>query len=48
MQATVAQPKLAFGIDDVSKCYNGSLFVKGIMLGQVDKLSVRTADGIFN
>jgi hypothetical protein len=37
-----------FGIDEVSKCYNGSLFAKGIMLGRVDELSVRMADGIVN
>jgi hypothetical protein len=37
-----------FGIDDVSKCYNGSLYAKGIILGRVDELSVRMADGIVN
>jgi hypothetical protein len=37
-----------FGIDDISKCYNGSLYAKGIILGRVDELSVRMADGIVN
>jgi hypothetical protein len=38
--------EVRFGIDDVSKCYDGSLFAKGIMLARVDELSVRMADGI--
>ncbi|KAI6082596.1 heterokaryon incompatibility protein-domain-containing protein [Hypoxylon rubiginosum] len=35
-----------FGIDDATKTYTGSLFAKGIILGEIKRLSTRMADGI--
>ena len=37
---------IRFGIDDATKGYVGSLFAKGIVLGEVEHLSTRMADGI--
>ncbi|KAK7917700.1 hypothetical protein PG985_011308 [Apiospora marii] len=41
---TIAQ--YHFGIDDVSRKYNGSLYAKGIVLGEVQQASTRMAVGI--
>ncbi|KAI1132443.1 heterokaryon incompatibility protein-domain-containing protein [Nemania abortiva] len=38
--------KVRFGTDDETKTYNGSVFVKGIVLGEVEALSTRMAEGI--
>ncbi|KAI0912242.1 heterokaryon incompatibility protein-domain-containing protein [Ustulina deusta] len=41
---TIAEVR--FGVDDARKTYTGSLFAKGIVLGEVQHLSTRMADGI--
>ena len=38
--------KIRFGVDDAKLTYTGSLFVKGVKLGEIEQLSTRMPDGI--
>jgi hypothetical protein len=37
---------IRFGLDDVTKSYDGSLFVNGLVLGDIEQVSTRMASGI--